>query len=100
MTDYRIVCTKQTDVSYPYTHGHIYQVGTGPTADRYTLLWTREEVVNAILKGWHTFHTIGIESGNRAEVYTVECGACGTRIIQTKPDAAKDNNLDYLPRCG
>lgn len=101
MADYRIICTTQEPKHYPREHQHIVSVGTGVTADTYTLTWTVGEVIKAIKDGWHTFHTIGRTTGKRAEVAVALCPHCSYHeIIKTVGDWTTDNNLDYLPECG
>ncbi len=94
MSDFRIVCTRQEpgDAS----HGHIVQVGTGPTAQQYTQTWTVPEVYAAMDRG-DRFLTFGEQSRQWALVEKFVC--CGRQTLRSEADATTDNNLDSLPRC-
>ena|ERR1700675_1229818 len=99
MSQYRIVCTTQVPVSAPTLHAHIVNVGTGDDPESYSKYWTLAEVLAAMDNG-DTFYTIGVASGQRAEVKKVLCPSCPkTFIIRSARDAVKDNNLDSLRIC-
>jgi hypothetical protein len=101
MADYRIICTRQEPASLPNDRAHIVAVGTTVTNDasRYSRFWQLNEVLAAIDVG-HTFHTLGLTSGKRAEVRKYNCPFCTRTHIRSNPDAVTDNNLDNLPTCG
>lgn len=84
MADYRITCVTETG-------SRITAVGIGNDAEAYEYAMTVDAVHAAILNG-DTFHTVGAESGKRAEVETYV-------VIRTKGDSVTDNNLDSLPGC-
>jgi hypothetical protein len=95
---YRIICTRKEDVSHPYRHSHIVQVGTGTTPTHYDRIWTVVEVLTAISLG-DTFYTVSPSTGAVAGVHRVNCAHCQAPTIRSAPDAVKDNNLDNLPAC-
>ena len=99
MADYRVICTWQEPASQSTTHAHIVKVGTGPTAQEYTLTWTVAEVIQAIRAG-HRFYTVSPSTGKTALVQVINCTRCQRPTIRSAPDAVTDNNLDSLPRCG
>ena len=94
MSDFRIVCTKQEPPSPQ--HGHIVQVGTGPTAQMYDQLWTVDGVYAAMDQG-HRFFTYGERSKQWARVEKFSC--CGRRTLRSAADATGENNLDKLAVC-
>ena len=91
MSDYRIICTNQTDCS---TGGHIISVGTGDHTG-WDRQWTVQQVYNAMNAG-HRFFTYG--GGKWATVHDYRCG-CGLGSLRSGADATTVNNLDSLNLC-
>lgn len=98
MARYRVVCTRQVPPDRPNDQAHIVEVGTNPTPDSYSRLWTVREVIEAMSRG-DTFYTQGERSGKVARVEVVRCPICGRPYLRSAPDAVEDNNLDNLPTC-
>ncbi len=102
MTQYRIVCTDQSDPP-AYGHGHILGVGltdakAGPASDKATMKETVKEVRENILYHRNEYYTYSASTGKWATVATFDC-SCGVRTIRSGPDAVMDNNLDRLRLC-
>lgn len=94
---YRIVCTRQSQVTGSRVHPHIVSVGTG-TPQGYTQNWTVYEVLAAMDRG-DVFCTESPSTGRVAKVEAYTCTVCARRWIRTTADAVTDNNLDNLPSC-
>lgn len=100
MTDYKIVCTDQVPISEPTTHAHIVAVGVDTDQDGYAdEKHSKQKVIDNIDSRQYRYYTYGATSKKLAFVEVVPCPKCRMRIIKSKPDAVRDNNLDYLRRC-
>ena len=97
--EYRILCTRKSEVPTPRRHGHIVSVGTGTTPQQYSQTWTVAQVLAAIGRG-DLFYTQSVSTGKVAKVEPYTCHICSRQGIRTTADAVKDNNLDDLPLCG
>lgn len=95
---YRIICTRQLPVSNPTSHAHITHVGTGATTANYELLWTVQQVFDAMARG-EKFYTVSPSTGKIASVTRVKCPRCTHDVLRSAADAVTDNNLDSLPKC-
>lgn len=99
MARYRVVCTRQVPADRPNDQAHIVKVGTNPTTESYSRIWTVQEVIVAMGQG-DTFYTQGEQSGKVARIEVVQrCAICGRAYLRSAADAVKDNNLDNLPTC-
>ncbi len=94
---YRIVCTRQSQLTGSHVHPHIVSVGTG-TPQGYTRTWPVDEVLAAMGRG-DVFYTESPSTGRVAKVEAYTCTVCGRRWIRTTADAVTDNNLDNLSSC-
>ncbi len=99
MTGYRVICTLQDPPGVSHLDAHIVKVGTGVTTTTYSRLWSVAEVYEAMDRG-DLFYTEGPTSGVRARVGKWGCRTCNAPTLRSSADAVRDNNLDYLPRCG
>ncbi len=91
MTDYRIVCTEQTNCQ---RGGHIVGVGTGGDQG-WDRRWTVAQVWAAMRNG-DQFYTFG--GGKWARVEAYNCG-CQQGSLRSTADATLANNLDRLNLC-
>jgi len=94
MSQYRIVCTEQTNCT---ASGHIIAVGVGDDASSADDRWTVHQVWNAMDSG-DVFYTVGENTGKVALVHKYDC-PCGRGSLRSESDATTDNNLDYLRMC-
>jgi len=88
MADLQVTCINKTPRDDTH-HGIVFLGGVG-------FKYTRQQVVDFINQGIHTFHTK--VNGVRAEI-----GVNGTRPnqwVQTYADNRWNNNLLALPECG
>jgi hypothetical protein len=96
MASYRIVCTEQSDPPAP-GHGHILAVGVGDDPSKATERFEVAEVRRKLRAG-DRFYTVGIASGDEADVQAFDCW-CSVKTIRSDPDQVTDNNLDDLRLC-
>jgi hypothetical protein len=96
MAAYRIVCTEQSDPPAP-GHGHILAVGTGSDPNKADNRFT-VQTVRSKIAGGERFYTVGLRSGDYADVEPFDCW-CGIETIRSDPDQVTDNNLDSLRLC-
>lgn len=90
MADVQITCINKQPRQDPH-EGITHVGGHGGGGWR----WTRQQVVDSILAGTNTFHTL--EAGKRAEVGVVQ-GPHGP-YLRTHSDGYWNDNLLALPEC-
>jgi hypothetical protein len=89
MADYRVTCINKLPRND--THEGITHLGGN------NWRWSREQVLQFIKSGQHSFHTL--ESGKRAEVRVVEGPKIPNPYLRTHADDVWRNDLLALPEC-
>ena len=89
VADFKIVCKIHDSREV------ITQVGVqeGDTTYAYNVI----DIVNRILDKKHRYYTD--KRGSLVWVYAKKHPYSGRWFLTTKPDSARENNLDFLPKC-